>query len=358
MGKSDKPVKSNKDFWDWFEENESTFHKVLKNQDNIENNFFDKLSPKLNELKEGYWFLAGMYDDDTAELVLTADGIIKNIAFVEELVAVAPKINGWKFTALKPATDIKNVNIQMEEFEFSKEKLSFYSNDDPEYPDEVSITLVHEDYNENNEVPISNGSYLFIDNFLGELNSVMDIDIIQIAGKTQAEKELVPIEKLKDFLVWRQKEFIEKHERTEYDTSNDAYSSFQATLNNGKPLVAIINTTLLEWELKASHPWILNIAINYPGDENGLPDKTSLDLMEEIEDNVKTKLKSKEGYLHIGRQTAESVREISFACRDFREPSKVLHEIKNEYKDRINLDFEIYKDKYWRSFDQFRRAVS
>jgi hypothetical protein len=51
------------------------------------------------------FFLTGMYNDDTVELVLTADGAVKNIVFVEELVNSAPKIEGWKFTALKPALD-------------------------------------------------------------------------------------------------------------------------------------------------------------------------------------------------------------------------------------------------------------
>ena len=35
-------------------------------------------------------------------------------------------------------------------------------------------------------------------------------------------------------------------------------------------------------------------------------------------------LKDFEGYLNIGRQTADSVREIYFACKEFRKPSKVF----------------------------------
>jgi hypothetical protein len=54
------------------------------------------------------FFLTGMMDHNRAELVLTADRTINNIVFVEELVATAPEIPGWKFTALKPALDIEN----------------------------------------------------------------------------------------------------------------------------------------------------------------------------------------------------------------------------------------------------------
>jgi predicted fused transcriptional regulator/phosphomethylpyrimidine kinase len=54
-----------------------------------------------------------MLDDDTAELVLTADGSLLNIAFVEDLVETAPNLKGWKFTALKPAMENEDFTINM-----------------------------------------------------------------------------------------------------------------------------------------------------------------------------------------------------------------------------------------------------
>ena len=64
-------------------------------------------------------------------------------------------------------------------------------------------------------------------------------------------------------------------------------------------------------------------------------------------------LKDFEGYLNVGRQTADSVREIYFACNDFRKPSIVMSELKEAYKNKIEMDFELYKDKYWKSFDRY-----
>ena len=40
-------------------------------------------------------------------------------------------------------------------------------------------------------------------------------------AKAKIKKELIPIEKLKDFLIWRQKEFIEKYEGTRRNTIDD-----------------------------------------------------------------------------------------------------------------------------------------
>lgn len=112
--KKDEPVKTYADFWTWFIQHEKSFANAVRKGNTIERDFFDKLSPKLEELKDGFFFLAGMLDENTAELVITPDGAVKNIVFAEELVAAAPVIPGWKFTALKPALDIANVRIDFE----------------------------------------------------------------------------------------------------------------------------------------------------------------------------------------------------------------------------------------------------
>ena len=96
LSKKDEPIKSYSDFWNWFQNNEKTFFNVVKSQKDIEKGFFDKFSSKLAELKDGYFYLTGMYDDNTVELIFTADGNTNNIVFIEELVEQAPKIIGWK----------------------------------------------------------------------------------------------------------------------------------------------------------------------------------------------------------------------------------------------------------------------
>ena len=353
FGKKDDPINNYSDFWIWFERNEKTFFNAVKKGNNIENDFFRKLSPKLAELNDGYFYLTGMLDDNTAELVLTADGTIKNIVFVEELVSIAPTILGWKFTALKPALDISNVRINMANYVFDSDTLSFYSNDHKDYPDEIDITIVHRDFNEEDKSSITNGTYIFIDNYIGELVSVTTIDNIVVIGKNDAKKELIPIGKLKDFLIWREKEFIEKYEGVLQNTDNAEFSILEAELESGNKLVATINTEILNWENKASHPWLLKIEIKYDGQSNnGMPDDVTYQSLNEFEDKVLDELKDFDGYLNIGRQTADNVREIYFACKDFRKPSKLLYRLTNDHPN-MNITYDIYKDKYWRSYNRF-----
>lgn len=352
----DEPIETYPDFWKWFQKNEVTFAALVKKGSDpatLEAGFFGVLSSKLGELKDGFYFLTGMCDDDTVELVFTPDGVVKNIVFVEELVDAAPDIEGWKFTALKPALDIDDVGIGMSGYEFNGENIFFYSNDHQDIPDEIDISVVHTDFNDADKATITNGVFIFLDNFLGELNFITKIDEINVIGKEDAQHELVPIHKLKPFLIWREKEFIERYEGSRYDTEDDNYSMFEATLENGNPLMAIMNTDLLRWENKASHPWIMNIEIAYKAEKNGLPDEEVYQLLNVIEDEMTAELKDANGYLNIGRQTAEGYRHIYFACKDFRKPSKIAHQTQQKYIEKLKIEYSIYKDKYWQSFKRF-----
>lgn len=352
--KKEAPIESYQDFWNWFIENEKKFYKVIKKQGNIKGVFFDKIAPKLNELKEGFWYLSGMSDKNTAELIITADGIIKNIAFAEELIQSAPEIKHWKFTALKPAHPIEHIKIDMDGYTFDSENLSFYAIDHKQYPDEIDLVLVHKDYNEADKTTIINGTYLFLDNYLGELNAITTIDNLVVSNAT-ADKELIPISKLKDFLIWREKEFTEKYKGLRHDSENDNYNGLEGTLDNGLPLLAIINSDALDWDRKASHPWIALIEIKYDGkNNNGMPGEKEYELLNEIEDHIIVSFKDADGYVNIGRQTADSMREIYFACIDFRKPSKILYEVQQHYSNKMDIQFDIYKDKYWQSFNRFR----
>lgn len=352
--KNETPIASYQDFWQWFITNEKVFFKLVKQRDNINRDFFTPLSSKLNQLRDGFYFQAGMFDDNTAELVFSAEGIIKNIFFVEELVNSAPQIDGWKFTALKQPLDIEDVSISMAECNFSKDNISFYYTEHKNYPDEIDITLVHHDFNESASNTYINGTFIFLDHYLGELESVISIDNIKVIGKDAAEQPLIPIDKLKDFLLWRQKEFVEKYEGIRFNTENDIHSVFESELESGNNLIAVIDTELLQWDAKASHPWILEISIPYNGENtNGMPDTETYELLELIQSEINSQLIDVDGYLNIGRETANGVREIYFACKDFRKPSKVADDLQRKYKAHFEIDFRLYIDKYWQSFNRF-----
>lgn len=341
------------EFWAWFRKNESQFFASVKGGNDIDQQFFSKLSPMLDQLHEGIFFLTGMFNKETVELVLTADGFIKRIPYIEDLVSAAPNIQGWKFTALKPPMDAEGFTIDFAGNIFSNESLSFYANEHSDTPDKIDLLVVHKDYVEADNSNFVKGTDIFLENYLGELNLVTMIDNLTI-GAADDCMDLIPINKLKDYLIWREKEFVEKYGELRWLEENDNFSSLKAELEDGKPLVAIVNSALLEWKGKASHPWILAIEIKYNGeDNNGMPDDVAYAEMERFEDQLLIELRPIEGYLNVGRQTADGLRIVYFACTEFRRPVKVMDQLISQEGNKMDIQYDVYKDRYWGSFDYF-----
>jgi hypothetical protein len=260
---------------------------------------------------------------------------------------------GWVFTALKPPSEIDTLCIEYNGLEFSADTLSFYVNENADFPDEIDLTIVHRDVNEDNRELMSQGVFLYIDNFVGELNSVLIIDNIVISQSADGN-ELIPIVKLPQYLNWRQKEFVEKYEGVIANTQDQEHVIYEAQAKSGLPIIATINSEILRWDAKMSHPWILDIEIQYDGkNNNGLPVKEVNDLLYGIEDEIETELKDIDGYIYIGRESYNNVRSIYFACKDFRKPSRLIREISHKYKKQVPISYSIYKDKYWRSFSRY-----
>lgn len=346
----DEPIRSYEDFWAWFTKNERRFYAAVKANNNVVQDVFDKISPKLAELQDGFFLLAGMQSEETAELVITADGDVKNIAACEDLVAAAPPLDGWLFTALKQEAD--GFTMRMGPFEYSDENILFSANETWDYPDEIDLVFTHSDLNEENEQNIKHGIYIFLDNYLGELSFSTDIDNVSVVSREKMTGAPRPLSKLKKYLADRKASFLEKYVGSRYDTENDSFSMMEAELESGDPLLAVINTTLLSWDRKASHPWIAIFHIGFPdGGNRGMPDEQTYAALSAIEDEILAELKDGGGSLNIGRETAKNVRSILFACKDFRLPSKVLRRVAQKHSQRYEIEFEVYKDKYWRSFD-------
>jgi hypothetical protein len=345
FSKKEAPIETYQDFWDWFQKNEKTFFNVVKDENDIAENFLNKLSDKLDEVKDGIYYLSGMFDDETAELIFTADGNLNNIVFVEEIINAAPSINKWKLTALKPALNIEDVSITMDGLSFSSENLNFYSNDDPIYPDEISITVVYDNYSEEKSDAVERGIFIFLDNYLGELNYATIVDSTFVIGRKDASKELIPIEKLKSYLIWREKEFIEKYDNV-VPVVEEAFLVYEGKMNDGSYYIGTLNSNLLAWEYKASHPWFVMTKLEFDS-ENGLPDNAMAEKLNYFEDNLLELLTSQNGNLYLGRETNDGRREIYFACRDFRNASKVLYQTRKKHLLTEDFTYEIYKDKYW-----------
>lgn len=354
FGRREK-VRDAHSFWEWFLLHERSFHAAVNGKKDINKSFLDQLMPKLEQLNSWFACSAGMCDTTTAELIITAQGDVKTFVFAEELVAAAPAITGWKFTALKPPTGLA-ISIEMDGHIFNDKKMNFFSRDNPDYPDEIEITLVHNNLTEENKDIITNGTFIFLDNALGELNTATLIDNILISGSEEEHGELIPLEKLQDFLTWKEKEFVEKYNGARHNTKSDKYSILEAKDEKGLPSIALVNQELLDWDAKASHPWMMVIEITFKPVNNGMPDKNVSAILNQFEDELVLLLPDSDGYLNLGRDTYNSKRTIYFACKEFRNCSRTVHRLLPNYSREVEITYDIYKDKYWRTMNRYRAS--
>lgn len=351
FGKGEEaPVKTYDDFWKWFAKNHKAFRKIVMEGEHIEEAFFSKIGPKLDSIKSGYWFMCGRFDEDTVELIITADSFVKNIVFAEELIAAAPQLPGWRFTALKPEHEVQNCRISMDDLAFNHDVLSFYPVEDPQCPDEINIVVIHQEYTADNADDIIRGSYIFLEHYLGELNSVTAIDSLDFKGPADAAETPIPIERLKSYLVWREKEFVEKYEGHYPDDYEDGISVLQADLEDGSIAIATVNTSLLEWEGKVAYPWMLRITINYDP-QGDMPDEATNDRLNTFEDRLIEKLKG--DCLWLAHETNRGIRDIYFACKEFRKVSKIVWQEEQDFPYNYEFTYDIFKDKYWRTLEHF-----
>lgn len=348
-------------FWHWFAQHERAFFQAVEDfhssndQSCIEKHFFAPLSSALDTIKKDLGFLTGMLDDTTVELVVSAEGAIEKIAFVEELIQAAPVLVGWKFTALKTGMD-KHTIMEMGGYKFTTDTISFYANEDAAHPDKIDLTVVHRDLTKNNHRVIQHGTLLFLENYLGELAFATLIDQTTVIRKHKAQQKLNAIEELNDYLLRRQQAFIEKYNGRRHSTNEDSYAAFKVALAKGHRSLAVMNTALLAWDEKVSHPWILVVGVQFDGIlRNGMHNLKTYELLRQLEGDIRAELSDDEGYLNIGRQLGDGSCKVYYACHDFRKPSKVLHQLQVRYTDMLDVTYEIYKDKYWQSFEQYSR---
>jgi Family of unknown function (DUF695) len=356
------PPPANQPLWEWFSEHERSFFHTVRSKDSqqINNRFLQEFMPRLQAIHDTLYCETGMFDETTAELVISAQGDVKSFVFSEDLVAAAPALAHWKFTALKPAMGMHDMGIHLGGYVFDRHKISFFYNDDPQYPDEIQLTFIHQDFTEANKDIVSQGVFLFLETVLGELDAATLIDKATVEGPITGGQQIIPMEKLLDFLTWKEKEFVEKYQGIRHQNENEGYSVLEGEDEEGFPSIGIVNIDLLGWDAKASLSWMLVIVIDYEKSggvgNKGMPDDKHDQQMTRLEEELSQQLPDAAGYLSLGRQTYRGKRTLFLACKEYRNASRITHRLLQSYQPALSGSYEIYKDKYWRTMEVFRPA--
>jgi hypothetical protein len=353
-----KEVNTIDSFWNWFVKNEHRFRK-MGTHTNKAHVFLDELIQQMKPYNPWLKALAGPYDKRTFELIITADGDIALFCKVEELVNAAPPLKEWKITAHKPAIGMDKMSIDMFGHTFDAENMSFYPVLDPAYPDEINIVLVHPGFNEEETANFQTGGMIYLENALGELHTATMIDKYEVRGTPLPDEqiELIPLDKLENYLTWREKEFVEKYASRDASRPAESWGVLEAQDKQGKPMFSTVDAGFKNWEYVTAYPWLVQIDIDYTGNENGLPDKRQMSELQQIEDGILELLKSNTSVLFIGHHTHDNLRSIYFHSADYMAVSKIIHHYLENMVSGYKTLFFIRKDKYWQNMAFFYNAI-
>jgi hypothetical protein len=357
--KSNGTLEAAEKFWQWFAENEARFRNYEEQDSEKTHDFLDELVHELKPYNPWLKALAGGDGHGKYELIITADGDIALFPKVEQLIDAAPRIEGWKLTAHKPPLGFDQIRIDMYDKEFSPDTVNFYPLINPQCPDEVNIILTHPGYKEEEDEQFQTAGMIYLENGLGELNTAVQIDKY-VVGALPPESdglEIIPITKLNEYLNWREKEFVEKYESSGKSRPEENYTVLEAKDNENKPMFATIDAGFKDWEYRSAFPWLMQIDINYKGDEHGLPDNTQMEELQSIEDEIVALFPSDSSILYIGHRTYDNYRSVYFYTNNYSKASNMLHQYLEKNLRKSEIVFFIKKDKYWHTMEQFYLAA-
>ncbi len=352
-----------KNFWKWVRSNKAALENVFGKGlgDKKQTNAVIEQSVKLLHESLGVYLEYKADNENQFHFILTANESAEGFFFVEQAIDCAPKWKNWSFKAFCPPVGTK-LEMKVMKYLATEEKLNFYANENPNFPDDINITILYDDYEEKGAEPIRLLIEKYLSFALGEYIYTTVIDRFTIIHTKDAKKELIPLNKLQSYLKWRQSEFIEKYETMWYGETSNYYHEIIANYEDGKKaMYAMLNTAAINWYDRASHPWLFIFQIQYDrtGVDGAEPTNEQKKEFTAIHEDLKSVCRTEEGFVSIGKQimyNKENFLSLLFGCKDYRLAAQIGEMMKIKYGITLPIRYVVRKDKYWQHFAQFSKS--
>jgi len=194
-------------FWNWFKEHAGTYASLDTLKPEKQEKLLDELLKQLHLYCDHLYFEMGGKPGEEQELIITAEGNKNYFNEVELLIADAPLINNWKFTAFIQPQYVKNT-IDYEGVELKPFEIWFMPLNSASNPKSIGIKVCLPNYQKvKNNKWMKPAVYKCLDHLLGEQNFALDLAHIEI-GELPAKPEeqgLIELKDLPAYIKWRKK---------------------------------------------------------------------------------------------------------------------------------------------------------
>ena len=194
-------MKSPDVFWSWFAAHRHRFENLeVPNKDAL----LEEFLAVLHKVSEGLWFQIGMDPDGTHELVITAEGNEEFFADVEDLVAAAPAIEGWRVTAFKQAQGF-GFSVGYNGVSVDPKQAWFLPLGSESRPEDLGLLIAVPGYDQEWAEEYLFACYILLDEGLGELRAAQDIQHVEVGPMPAAPQDegYIELEELAPYLDWR-----------------------------------------------------------------------------------------------------------------------------------------------------------
>lgn len=200
-----KSMNTAKDFWDWFEANNSSyfFLNQIENENERER-LLNIFIGHLHKYSDQLYFLIGGHPDEIQDLIITAEGNVSAFDKVEELVKYAPKIDHWNIIAFKPPVD-SNPSSESNGVLLNAKDLWFTPLENKKRPDLLGIMIFIPEYLPDRREDFLYVTHQLIDVLLGEKVNALSVHHVDIAGLPEdyLNKDFIEFLDLPRYIGWR-----------------------------------------------------------------------------------------------------------------------------------------------------------
>jgi len=180
-------------FWKWFEQNEQQLFEMQT----LDNDLFAEISSRLQNIQAGLSFaISPLLDDNTKELVISADGIIERFPAVIALIQKAPQLPHWRIKAFRQRQTSDDIQIKLGNFLLSYDDIFFkYLIEEGKVCLQLHIRYFRKDD------PFIDAVFLLLDALLGEYDVGTQIGFIDWMSLDESlVDELLPFLMLRDIV--------------------------------------------------------------------------------------------------------------------------------------------------------------